>query len=157
MRREVIEVHIHEVTAVAGRQGPSRKRIGRGIGSHGKTSGRGHKGEGSRSGAKGYLVKEGGQMPMFRKVAKRGFSAGDYSVQKRIAIVNIGAIAKLDAALSTVNMDALIRAGLIPRRSQLVRVLGGGELNRALTIEADHVSRSAAQKIEGAGGKVVLL
>ena len=95
-------------------------------------------------------------MPMFRKVAKRGFSAGDYAIQKRIAIVNIGAFAKLDAAVAVVNADSLIAAGLIPRRSQAVRVLGGGELTRALTVEADHVSRSAAQKIEGAGGKVVL-
>ncbi len=95
-------------------------------------------------------------MPMFRKVAKRGFSAGDYSAQKKIAIVNIGALAKLDADISVVNMEALIAAGLIPRRSQIVRVLGGGELTRALTVEASHVTRSAAQKIEAAGGKVVL-
>ena len=149
-------MHIHEITAVAGRLGPNRKRIGRGIGSHGKTSGRGHKGEGSRSGAKGYLFKEGGQMPMFRKVAKRGFSAGDYSAQKKIAIVNVGALAKLDAAVSVVDAEALMTAGLIPRRSQVVRVLGGGDLSRALTVQADHVSRSAAQKIEAAGGKVVL-
>ena len=149
-------MHIHEITAVAGRLGPNRKRIGRGIGSHGKTAGRGHKGEGSRSGAKGYLFKEGGQMPMFRKVAKRGFSAGDYSAQKKIAIVNVGALAKLDAAVSVVDAEALMTAGLIPRRSQVVRVLGGGDLARALTVQADHVSRSAAQKIEAAGGKVVL-
>ncbi len=149
-------MHIHEITAVAGRLGPNRKRIGRGIGSHGKTSGRGHKGEGSRSGSKGYLFKEGGQMPMFRKVAKRGFSAGDYSAQKKIAIVNVGALAKLDAAVSVVDAEALMAAGLIPRRSQVVRVLGGGDLTRALTVQADHVSRSAAQKIEAAGGKVVL-
>ena len=149
-------MHIHEITAVAGRLGPNRKRIGRGIGSHGKTSGRGHKGESSRSGAKGYLFKEGGQMPMFRKVAKRGFSAGDYSAQKKIAIVNVGALAKLDAAVSVVDAEALMTAGLIPRRSQVVRVLGGGDLTRALTVQADHVSRSAAQKIEAAGGKVVL-
>jgi large subunit ribosomal protein L15 len=149
-------MHIHEITAVAGRQGPNRKRIGRGIGSHGKTSGRGHKGESSRSGAKGYLFKEGGQMPMFRKVAKRGFSAGNTAELKKVAIVNVGALAKLDAAVSVVNLDALIAGGLIPRRSESVRVLGSGDLTRALTVEASHVSRSAAQKIEGAGGKVVL-
>lgn len=150
-------MHIHEVTAVAGRVGPSRKRIGRGIGSHGKTSGRGHKGESSRSGAKGYLLKEGGQMPMFRKVAKRGFSAGDYSVQKKIAIVNVGALAGLDVSITLVNTEVLISAGLIPRRSEVVRILGGGELTRALTVEADHVSRSALQKIEASGGKAILL
>ena len=95
-------------------------------------------------------------MPMFRKVAKRGFSAGDYSAQKKIAIVNVGALAKLDAAVLVVDAEALMVAGLIPRRSQVVRVLGGGDLTRALTVQADHVSRSAAQKIEAAGGKVVL-
>ena len=148
-------MHIHEVTGAAGPMGPPRKRVGRGIGSHGKTSGRGHKGESSRSGAKGYLVKEGGQMPMFRKVAKRGFSAGDYSAQKKVAIVNIGAFAKLDPAISTVNTETLVAAGLIPRRSQIVRILGGGELTRALTVEASHVTRSASRKIESAGGKVI--
>jgi large subunit ribosomal protein L15 len=147
-------MQIHEVTLVAGPQGPSRKRVGRGIGSHGKTSGRGHKGEGSRSGSKGYLFKEGGQIPMFRKVAKRGFSAGDYSVQKRIAIVNVGTLEMLDPAASVVNLDILIAAGLIPRRSQIVRVLGGGELTHALTVEANHVSRGAAAKILGVGGVV---
>ena len=150
-------MQIHEITDIAGRQGPNRKRIGRGIGSHGKTSGRGHKGEGSRSGSKGYLVKEGGQIPMFRKVAKRGFSAGDYAVQKRIAIVNIGALEKLDSSVSVVNLETLISSGLIPRRSQIVRVLGGGEVTRALIVEASHVSRSAATKIGAAGGTVNLI
>jgi large subunit ribosomal protein L15 len=149
-------MQIHEITAAAGRLGPNRKRVGRGIGSHGKTAGRGHKGESSRSGSKGYLFKEGGQMPMFRKVAKRGFSAGDYSAQKKISIVNVGAFAKLGADVTVVNADVLIEAGLIPRRTRVVRVLGGGELSRALTVEADHVSRAAAEKIQGAGGKVVL-
>ena len=150
-------MQIHEVTASSGSQGPNRKRIGRGIGSHGKTSGRGHKGEGSRSGSKGYLVKEGGQIPMFRKIAKRGFSAGDYAIQKRIAIVNIGALVKLDPSISVVNLETLISCGLIPRRSQIVRVLGGGELARALTVEASHVTRSAATKIGAAGGQVILI
>lgn len=150
-------MQIHEVTVIAGRQGPNRKRIGRGIGSHGKTSGRGHKGEGSRSGSKGYLVKEGGQIPLFRKVAKRGFSSGDYSAQKRIAIVNVGALVKLDPSVSVVNLESLIASGLISRRSQIVRVLGGGELIRVLTVEASHVSRSAATKILDGGGTVRLV
>ena len=119
-------MQINEITMSAGRFGRRRKRIGRGIGSHGKTSGRGHKGEGSRSGAKGYLVKEGGQMPMFRKVAKRGFSAGDDCLHKRIAIVNVGAFERLGNDVSVINLVSLIDAGVIPRRSQIVRVLGGG-------------------------------
>lgn len=149
-------MHIHEITASAGRQGPDRKRVGRGIGSHGKTSGRGHKGAGSRSGTKSQLAQEGGQMPMFRRVAKRGFSAGDYSAQKRIAIVNLGALNNLASDVSVVSNEVLIEAGLIPRRSQYVRVLGGGELNRVLTLEVDYASRSAVQKVEKAGGKISL-
>ena len=150
-------MHIHEITAAAGRLGPNRKRLGRGIGSgQGKTSGRGHKGAGSRSGTKSRLGHEGGQMPLFRRLAKRGFSAGDYATQKLIAIVNIGALNKLDANISVVSNEVLMASGLIPRRSRVVRVLGGGELTRAFTIEADYVSRSALQKVEAAGGKVVL-
>lgn len=155
--RELAVMQIHEITLIAGRKGPNRKRVGRGIGSHGKTSGRGHKGEGSRSGSKGYLVKEGGQIPMFRKVAKRGFSAGDYTVQKRIAILNIGKLEQLPPSASEVSIETLISSGLIPRRSQVVRVLGGGELTRALTVEASHVSRSAAAKIREVGGEVRLV
>lgn len=150
-------MQIHEITEIAGRQGPNRKRLGRGIGSHGKTSGRGHKGEGSRSGSKQYLVKEGGQIPMFRKIAKRGFSNGDSTVQKRIAIVNVGMLSKLDPGLTVVNLDCLISSGLIPRRSQIVRVLGGGDLTRALIVEASHVSRGAALKILKVGGELKLV
>ena len=95
-------------------------------------------------------------MPLFRRLAKRGFSAGDYATQKLIAIVNIGALNKLDANISVVSNEVLMASGLIPRRSRVVRVLGGGELSRAFTIEADYVSRSALQKVEAAGGKVVL-
>ena len=150
------EMQINDITKSAGRFGRRRKRIGRGIGSHGKTSGRGHKGEGSRSGAKGYLVKEGGQMPMFRKVAKRGFSAGDDCLHKRIAIVNVGAFEKLSGDVSVINLGTLINAGVIARRSQIVRVLGGGDLKRVFFVEARHVSRGAALKIVAAGGKVAI-
>lgn len=149
-------MQINDITKSAGRFGRRRKRIGRGIGSHGKTSGRGHKGEGSRSGAKGYLVKEGGQMPMFRKVAKRGFSSGDDCLQKRIAVVNVGAFEKISNDVSVINLATLIEAGVIARRSQIVRVLGGGDLKRMFFVEARHVSRSAALKIVAAGGKVAI-
>ncbi len=144
-----------EMTLAAGPKGPNRKRIGRGIGSHGKTSGRGHKGAGSRSGNKRRLGAEGGQMPLFRRIAKRGFSAGDYSAQKRIAIVNIGSFEKLDSQISVINEEVLAAAGLIPRRTRTVRVLGSGDLKRALTVEAQYASRSALEKIEAAGGKFV--
>ena len=114
-------MYIHEITAAAGRLGPNRKRLGRGIGSgQGKTAGRGHKGAGSRSGTKARLGQEGGQMPLFRRLAKRGFSTGDSAVQKWIAIVNVGALSKLASDVSVVSRDVLIAAGLIPRRSRVV-------------------------------------
>ena len=95
-------------------------------------------------------------MPLFRRLAKRGFSTGDSARQKWIAIVNVGALSKLASDVFVVSSDVLIAAGLIPRRSRVVRVLGGGELSRAFTIEADYVSRSAHEKVQAAGGKVVL-
>ena len=162
-RRSIVEgteadMQIHDITAAAGRLGPNRKRLGRGIGSgQGKTSGRGHKGAGSRSGTKSRLGHEGGQMPLFRRVAKRGFSSGDYSAQKFVAIVNVGSFARLPADVDVVTLDALSAAGIIPRQSRLVRVLGGGELNRVFRVEVGYVSRSALEKIEAAGGKAVLI
>ena len=95
-------------------------------------------------------------MPLFRRLAKRGFSIGDSAVQKWIAIVNVGALSKLASDVSVVSRDVLIAAGLIPRRSRVVRVLGGGDLSRPFTIEADYVSRSAHEKVQAAGGNVVL-
>ena len=150
-------MQIHEITALAGRLGPNRKRLGRGIGSgQGKTSGRGHKGAGSRSGTKSRLGHEGGQMPLFRRLAKRGFSAGDYATRKLVAIVNVGDLDQLPAGVVVVSSETLSEAGIIPRRSRVVRVLGGGELNRVLTVEADYGSRTALKKIEAVGGIAVL-
>ena len=94
-------------------------------------------------------------MPLFRRIAKRGFSAGDYSAQKRIAIVNIGCFEKLDAQISVINEEVLAAAGLIPRRTRTVRVLGSGDLKRPVTVEAQYASRSALEKIAAAGGKFV--
>ena len=150
-------MQIHEITVVSGRLGPSRKRLGRGIGSgQGKTSGRGHKGAGSRSGTKRRLGHEGGQMPLFRRLAKRGFSVGDFASLKLVSIVNVAEFERLPESVSIVTCEVLIAAGIIARRSHYVRVLGGGELSRALTVEADYVSRSALEKIEAAGGTAKL-
>lgn len=148
---------INLITNSAGPMGPKRKRVGRGIGSHGKTSGRGHKGAGSRSGTKSQLAREGGQMPMFRRVAKRGFSSGDYSACKKIFCVNVGSLSLLGAEVTLINSEVLINAGVIPRRTQNVRVLGGGELIRRFDFQVNYVTRSAADKIRKAGGSVVLI
>ncbi len=148
---------INLITESAGPVGSRRKRVGRGIGSHGKTSGRGHKGAGSRSGKKSQMAREGGQMPMFRRVAKRGFSSGDYSANKKIFCVNVGSLSVLDTSVVVVNAEVLILAGLIPRRTQYVRVLGGGDVTRRFDFQVNYVTRSAADKIRDAGGSVVLV
>lgn len=148
---------INSITKSAGPVGPSRKRVGRGIGSHGKTSGRGHKGAGSRSGTKSQMAREGGQMPMFRRVAKRGFSAGDYSASKKMFCVNVGSLSVLGPDVIIVNSEVLIIAGVIPRRTQHVRILGGGELGRPFEFHVNYVTRSAAEKIRNSGGSVSLI
>ncbi len=138
---------------------PSRKRVGRGIGSgKGKTGGRGVKGQKSRSGVaiKGY---EGGQMPIYRRLPKRGFSnifAKDFN------IVSLGRIqAAIDAgkldAKKTVDAAALAEAGVIRRLKDGVRVLADGELKAKVTFEVAGVSKSAVGKIEKAGGSVTVL
>lgn len=149
-------MQVHQITEQSGRQGPERKRVGRGIGSHGKTSGRGHKGESSRSGAKKYLLKEGGQMPLFRKVAKRGFSSGMTGCEKRCAVVSVGAIEMIDPEASMITLSLLVEEGLVPRRTQFLKILGNGIISRSVVIEADNFSRSAIEKIVACGGTAVL-
>lgn len=137
----------------------SRKRLGRGIGSgSGKTGGRGVKGQKSRSGVaiNGF---EGGQMPIYRRLPKRGFNnifAADYvvvSLGRIQAAVDAG---KLDAK-ATVDAAALKAAGIIRRAKDGVRVLADGELKAKITLEVAGASKSAVEKIEKAGGKVTLL
>lgn len=149
---------INNITEEAGRLGPNRKRLGRGIGSgQGKTAGRGHKGAGSRSGTKRRLAHEGGQMPLFRRVAKRGFSAGDSSVQKYVAVVNVGQIDKLAGYDGVIDCDVLIGAGLVPRRTRNLRILGGGEVTKVAKIRANYLTRSAIVKLQAVGGSYELV
>lgn len=130
-----------------------RKRVGRGIGSgHGKTAGRGHKGQKARSGGKIRPGFEGGQMPLQRRVPKRGFTN---IFRKHFAIVNVGQLSLLPPQ-SQVNAQLLEARGLLKGRRDGVKVLGKGELSVALTVEADAFSASARQKIEAAGGKAVV-
>jgi large subunit ribosomal protein L15 len=127
-----------------------RKRVGRGLGSGlGKTSGRGHKGWGARSGTSRRPGYEGGQMPIYRRVPKRGFSNARFRVE--YTIVNVDVLERLEAGTS-VDLDALIAKGLATKLSPLLKVLGNGELTKPLNVRAHKFSASAKAKIEKAGG-----
>lgn len=144
---------IHEITALVGRH-PVRRRKGRGQGSGlGKTAGRGHKGQLSRAGKRPPITKEGGQMPLFRRIPKRGFNNANFT--RRYAIVNVSQLEHFSEG-TTVNAEILSEAGLIRGTELPVKVLGDGELNRKLVVVADKFSRSAEQKITSAGGAAEL-
>lgn len=130
-----------------------RKMVGRGAGSgHGSTSGRGSKGQNSRSGGGTRLGFEGGQMPLFRRVARRGFS--NYPFKRQYSIVAVGAL-NVFADGETVNRESLLERGLIRAKARPVKILANGELSRRLQVSVDKVSAGAAQKIQAAGGSVV--
>jgi large subunit ribosomal protein L15 len=137
---------LHEISPAPGST-HSRKRVGRGTGSGlGKTAGRGHKGGQSRA---GYRVRpgfEGGQMPLVRRVPKRGFT-NEFRVE--YSVVNLAQLAGLGA---TVTPELLVERGLV-RRGRLVKVLGTGEVGGALNVTAHKFSRTAREKIEAAGGR----
>jgi large subunit ribosomal protein L15 len=131
---------------------PNRKRIGRGIGSgHGKTSGRGHKGAKSRSGYRRHFGRAGGQMPIARRVAKRGFNNAQFQVA--IAEVNVSALSIFEAG-TLVTPELMAEKGLAKGRFELVKILGNGELAVALKVAAHRFSGSAEQKITAAGGSI---
>lgn len=148
---------IHDITVLAGRY-KARKRVGRGkYGARGKTSGRGQKGAGSRSGTTTRFTFEGGQMPFFRRIPKFGFTNAKYKTL--FWIVNIGDIARHPAFAKggEINAERLIKAGLVRDGSRPLKLLGGvGEegLKAKFTVSADRVSAPARKMIEGAGGSV---
>lgn len=128
-----------------------RKRVGRGPGSGlGKTAGRGQKGQKSRSGGSVPPGFEGGQMPLSRRLPKRGFRN---KFRTRVAIVNLDKLTSFEAG-ATVDEASLKEAGLVGGRYDVIKVLGEGDLDRALTVKVHRVSAGAKQKIEQAGGKV---
>ena len=128
------------------------KRVGRGMGSGmGKTSARGHKGQHSRSGSSLLRGFEGGQMPLHRRVPKRGFTN---IFKKEFNVINLDSLAALGE--TTITLEVLKSAGLA-RRNVPVKVLGNGELKSAITVHAHKFSKSAQEKIEKAGGKVEVL
>ena len=137
----------------------ARKRVGRGIGSgKGKTAGRGHKGQKARAGS-ATTTFEGGQMPIFRRLPKRGFKNPFRKVYVPVNLDRLQAAVdagRLDPA-QPVNLQALRDAGLVSKRRDGVRLLARGDLSAALTIEVDSASRTAIAAVEKAGGKLVLL
>ncbi len=132
-----------------------RKRLGRGTGSgHGKTCGRGHKGAGSRSGHSQKPTFEGGQMPLVRRIPKRGFHN---RFALAVAVVNVGDLERQFEGGEEVNPDTLRTRNLAKGRYDELKILGEGRLTKALTVAAHRFSRSAREKIEQAGGTVVVL
>jgi len=132
----------------------NRKRIGRGHGSGtGKTAGKGHKGQKARSGGSVKAGFEGGQMPLQRRLPKRGFTP----LSKKVySLVNLRDLDVFEAG-SIVDLAALGKAGLVKEVMDGIKVLGDGELTKALTVQANKFSKSAQEKIEAAGGKVEVL
>lgn len=147
-------MQIHDVTA-KGVKHKARKRVGRGQGSGtGKTAGRGHKGQRSRSGDHPRLGFEGGQMPLYRRIPKRGFTNARF--KKHYTLVNVQDLDAFDAG-AEVTLDAVLRAGLSRKTGDLLKVLGNGELSKALTVKAHKFSASAQSKIVAAGGTAEVL
>lgn len=133
----------------------NRKRIGRGAGSGtGKTAGKGHKGQNARSGGGVKPGFEGGQMPLQRRLPKRGFTPLD---KKVYVLVNLRDLQNLFEAGSVVDMEALGKAGLVKKIQDGIKILADGDLDKALTVKAHKFSKAAQQKIEAAGGKVEVI
>lgn len=128
-------------------------RRGRGHGSgNGKTAGKGHKGQKARSGAP-RIGFEGGQMPLYRRIAHRGFS--NYPFKKEYAVFNLTEIEEKYSDGETVSKETLTAKGLLKKSVSLVKVLGNGEITKKVTIDVDKISASAKEKVEKAGGSVV--
>jgi large subunit ribosomal protein L15 len=145
---------LHELKNVPGAV-HRKKRVGCGEGGgHGKTSGRGGKGQTARSGGSIRPGFEGGQMPLYRKLPHRGFN--NYNHRVEIAVVNVGELASLDGSIDEVNAQVLAANGLIRAGETSVKILGDGELSRALKVTAAKFSEAAKAKIEKAGGQAIV-
>ena len=133
----------------------TKKRVGRGVGSGlGKTSGKGHKGQNARSGGGVRVGFEGGQLPLFRRLSKRGFN--NYEFRTVYATVNVGDLNKFEDG-TTVTPELLIETGLVKKELDGIKVLGNGELTKKLTVKANKFSDSAKTKIENIGGKTEVI
>jgi len=133
----------------------NRKRIGRGPGSgHGKTAGKGHKGQNARSGGGVRPGFEGGQLPLYRRLSKRGFN--NYNFRTVYATVNVSDLEKFDEG-TVVTVEKLKEVGLVKKELDGVKVLGNGELTKKLTVKANKFSNTAKEKIENVGGKIEVI
>ncbi len=140
---------LHELSPAAG-SAKAAWRKGRGPGSgNGKTAGKGHKGQNARSGGGVRPGFEGGQLPLYRKLPKRGFNN---KFGKEYAIINVSALNKFEKG-ATVTIETLIEKGIVSKACDGLKVLGNGELKKAITVEAKVFSATAKEKIEAAGGK----
>ena len=134
----------------------TRKRLGRGSGSGlGKTSGKGHKGQNARSGGGVRPGFEGGQMPLYRRIASRGFS--NYPFKKVNRVINISDIESVYNNGEKVSMETLLEKSLIRRSDRNVKLLGNGDLTKKLEVSLENISASAKEKIEKAGGSIVAM
>lgn len=128
-----------------------RKRIGRGPGSgHGKTATRGHKGFKARSGGGVKVGFEGGQMPLQRRIPKRGFNN---PFRLEYGVVNVASLDRFESG-TKVDRQVLVDAGLVAKKCNLIKLLGDGEVSKSLTVVVDKISETARRKIEAAGGKI---
>ena len=144
---------LHELKPAPGSK-REKRRVGRGQASGlGKTSGRGHGGQNSRSGGGVRIGFEGGQLPLYRRLPKRGFS--NYRFKTRYAIINLSQLAEIEE--TTITPELLLEKKIIKKALDGVKILGDGELDRALEIKAHKFSQSAVEKIEKAGGKVEVI
>lgn len=132
-----------------------RKRLGRGVGSGtGKTSGKGHKGQNARSGGGVRPGFEGGQLPLFRRLPKRGFN--NYEFRTEYAVVNVGDLNDFKDG-SVIELKNLKESGLVKKEKDGIKILGSGELTKKLTVKANKFSSTAKEKIENAGGKIEVI
>ena len=143
---------LHELTNL---EATNRKRIGRGPGSgNGKTAGKGHKGQNARSGGGVRPGFEGGQLPLYRRLSKRGFN--NYNFRTVYATVNVSDLERFDEG-TVVTVEMLKEVGLVNKELDGVKVLGNGELSKKLTVKANKFSETAKQKIENVGGTIEVI
>jgi large subunit ribosomal protein L15 len=149
---------LNELSPVPGSK-KSRKRLGRGKGSgYGKTAGRGHKGAKARSGSKAHVAYEGGQMPLQRRLPRlKGVARGPHTPARPtvFAPVNVGELERVSG--DEIGIEELRKAGLVGKKEVPIKILGDGEIGRAVTVQAHAFSRTAKEKIEAAGGGVEVL
>jgi len=144
----------YEITSIAGKHA-RRRRVGRGTGTgRCKTCGRGHKGGGSRAGSTSISLYEGGQMPLFRRLPKRGFSNKSYAT--RCEIVNVSQLERFDDGVA-IGIEQLSDVGLVGGAKSKVKILGKGELTKKLQVTAHKFSRTAEQKIAASGGTATVI